>query len=121
MNDDQLVDLLLSNYTEQYTLYRSLLDDLHAGVPAPGAAPDIPRIIGVLEQRNRVFERIREIDDRIRNNKIGWDRRKHEIRTAPAEKLKALLAQIRDILGRVMEANARLESLIHQAAKRDPS
>ena len=121
MNDDQLVDLLLANYTEQYALYRSLLDNLHAGIPAQGSPPDMPRIIGVLEQRSRVFERIREIDERIRNNKIGWDRRKHEIRTATAETLKTLLTQIRDILGRVMEANARLESLIQQAAPKDPS
>lgn len=109
MNDNELVDLLLANYSEQYEIYKTLLADLNSGFPAGGGVPDMTVIIRVLEERKKAFERIKAIDDRIAGNKIGWDRRKHEIQTIPAETLKMLLKNIPHIISQVMEANRRLE------------
>ena len=115
MNDQELVDLLLTNYSEQYGIYKELLGSLNAGLPAPGAGPDMTRVIRVLEERKGAFERIKAIDDRIAGNKIGWDRRKNEIHTLSAETLKILLKNIKDILAEVLEAHRCLEEAVKNA------
>ncbi|OGS36633.1 MAG: hypothetical protein A2293_00650 [Elusimicrobia bacterium RIFOXYB2_FULL_49_7] len=114
MNDQELVELLLSNYSEQYRLYQALLQNLHAGLPRTGEAPDLPRILKVLQERNRTFDTIKALDERIQRNKIGWDRRKNELHSVSAETLKTLLRNIADILGKVMETNTRLEEALSQ-------
>ncbi|MFH0918938.1 MAG: hypothetical protein V1913_01135 [Fibrobacterota bacterium] len=119
MNDHELVELLLSNYTAQYGLYRDLLADLNAGIPAPGRAPEMAGIIRVLEARKQAFDRIKAIDDRIAGNKIGWDRRKNEIHTVAAETLKTLLKKIKDILAEVLEASRRLEESVKNACGKE--
>jgi hypothetical protein len=118
MNDNELVDLLLENYTEQYDIYKSLLADINSGFPPNGETVDMGKVIRVLEERKKAFERIQVIDDRIKGNKIGWDRRKNDVHTLPAETLKMLLKNIRHILSQVMEANRRLEEMMTAALKK---
>lgn len=116
MNDQELVELLLDNYTRQYRVYKALVDNINAGLPAPGTAPDLSRITGILAERSRAFDEIKRLDDRIAPNKVGWDRRKNEVQTVQAETLRALLRNIKDILGKVMDANKRLEEVVSRLA-----
>ena len=118
MNDTELVDLLLENYTEQYNIYKSMLANINSGFPPEGKSVDLGRVITVLEDRKKSFERIKVIDDRIQGNKIGWDRRKNDVHTIPAETLKMLLKNIQHILSQVMEANRRLEEMVNLALKK---
>lgn len=115
MNDGELITLLLANYQEQYGIYRTLLSDLTAGLPANGRQPDMARVIAVLEARKLAFEKIKAIDERIQYNKVGWDRRKNDLHSIEAETLRTLLSNIRLILSQVMEANDRLESAVKQS------
>jgi hypothetical protein len=116
MNDQELVELLLGNYTRQHALYKALLGNLNAGLPAAGAAPDVPRILKALSERNRAFDEIKRLDERIQANKIGWDRRKNELSFVRAETLKAVLRNIKDVLSQVMDANRRLEEVVARLA-----
>jgi hypothetical protein len=117
MNDDGLVQLLLENYTAQYNIYKNLLGNINDGVPTGKETPDMQELIHVLNERKKAFDSIKAIDDRIMPHKIGWDRRKNEIHTVPAETLKTLLRNIKEILAKVMEANDRLEAFMQKVIK----
>jgi len=117
VNDAELVELLLSNYREQYSVYQSLLTNLNAGLPTNGKPPEMSKIISVLEERKKAFDRIQVLDSRIQRNKIGWDRRKNDVNTIEAETLKTVLRNIRQILAQVMAANERLEAIVNSAVQ----
>jgi len=118
MNDGDLIELLLENYTEQYNIYKFLLDNINAGIPTGDTPPDVSKIIKILEERRKSFDRIKEIDDGIKPYKIDWEKRKNEVDSVLAETLKTLLKNIKEILSKVMEANERLEEIMNKALRK---
>ncbi|MFP4520825.1 MAG: hypothetical protein ACLFQK_01640 [Fibrobacterota bacterium] len=119
MNDKELVSLLLDNYSRQLDIFlkikaeasaeKSEIEGLNGSSDLNASAGVIKKHVDILKKRSLMLDESRKIDLEIKNNKIGWDRRKNEIDFPEAEKLKAVISEIKNILAFIISCDKNFQ------------